>query len=72
MVQVGEVVVVEVPEGEEKPYSCGSGYFRRLNGNTQKMNHDEIRIMFITEGIWNHFRQTKRDNRRSIFPATQG
>lgn len=44
--QIGEVVVIEVPEGTEKPYSCGSGYYRRLNGNTQKMNHDEIRVMF--------------------------
>jgi ATP-dependent DNA helicase RecG len=44
--QVGDVVAVEVPEGTEKPYSCGSGYFRRLSGNTQKMSHDELRIMF--------------------------
>jgi len=40
------IIVIEVPEGAEKPYSCGSGYYRRLNGNTQKMNHDEIRVMF--------------------------
>ena len=40
------VAVIEVPEGTEKPYSCGDGYFRRLNGTTQKMGHDEIRIMF--------------------------
>ena len=45
-VQVGKVVVVEVPEGTEKPYSCSDGYFRRLNGTTQKMGHDEIQIMF--------------------------
>lgn len=44
--QAGTVVAVEVPEGNEKPYSCGSGYFRRLNGSTQKMSHEEIRIMF--------------------------
>ncbi|HAM35227.1 MAG TPA: transcriptional regulator [Elusimicrobia bacterium] len=44
--QVGNVVVIEIAEGPEKPYSCGSGYFRRLNGNTQKMSHEEIRIMF--------------------------
>ncbi|MBI4676996.1 MAG: putative DNA binding domain-containing protein [Elusimicrobia bacterium] len=46
MAQAGGVVAVEVPEGVEKPYSCGSGYFRRLNGSTQKMGHEEIRIMF--------------------------
>ena len=44
--QIGEVVAVVVPEGAEKPYSCGSGYYRRLDGNTQKMSHDELRIMF--------------------------
>jgi ATP-dependent DNA helicase RecG len=44
--QVGAVVAVVVEEGAEKPYSCGSGYYRRLDGNTQKMSHDELRIMF--------------------------
>jgi ATP-dependent DNA helicase RecG len=44
--QVGEVVAVVVTEGTEKPYSCGSGYYRRLDGSTQKMSHDELRIMF--------------------------
>ncbi len=44
--QVGKIVAIVVPEGTEKPYSCGSGYFRRLDGNTQKMSHDELRIMF--------------------------
>jgi ATP-dependent DNA helicase RecG len=43
---VDKVVAVVVPEGMEKPYSCGSGYYRRLDGNTQKMSHDELRIMF--------------------------
>jgi ATP-dependent DNA helicase RecG len=46
MAQVGQVAAVVVPEGAEKPYSCGSGYYRRLDGNTQKMSHDELRIMF--------------------------
>ncbi len=50
--QVCDVVIIEVPEGNEKPCYCGSGYFRRLNGNSQKMNHEEIRIMFSeNEGI---------------------
>lgn len=44
--QVGEVVAIVVPEGIEKPYSCGSGYYRRLDATTQKMSHDELRIMF--------------------------
>jgi ATP-dependent DNA helicase RecG len=47
LVQIGKVVAIVVPEGTEKPYSCGSGYYRRLDGNTQKMSHDELRIMFV-------------------------
>ncbi|MBI5607134.1 MAG: putative DNA binding domain-containing protein [Deltaproteobacteria bacterium] len=46
MTQTDNVVAIEVPEGSEKPYSCRAGYFRRLNGTTQKMSHQEIRIMF--------------------------
>jgi ATP-dependent DNA helicase RecG len=44
--RVGEVVAVEVPEGSDKPYSCGSGYYRRLDGATQKMGRDELQAMF--------------------------
>ena len=44
--QIGKVVVVEVSEGMEKPYSCGDGYFRRLNGTTQKMSPKELGFMF--------------------------
>jgi len=44
--RAGKVVAIEVPEGTDKPYSCSSGYFRRLNGTTQKMSHEEIKIMF--------------------------
>ena len=44
--QVGKVVAIVVPEGAEKPYSCGSGYYRRLDATTQKMSHDELRVMF--------------------------
>src|SRR3990172_5364126 len=46
LAKVGDVVAVVVPEGTEKPYACGSGYYRRLDGTTQKMSHDELRIMF--------------------------
>ena len=44
--QLGDIVSIEVPHGEEKPYSCKSGYFRRLDGTTQKMTNHELRIMF--------------------------
>ncbi|MBN1577050.1 MAG: putative DNA binding domain-containing protein [Chitinispirillaceae bacterium] len=44
--QAGDVVAVMVPEGREKPYSCSSGYFRRLDAVTQKMTNHELRIIF--------------------------
>ncbi|MBI3308689.1 MAG: ATP-binding protein [Candidatus Melainabacteria bacterium] len=40
--QVGTIVLVEVPEGDEKPYSCSSGYFKRLDAVTQKMSKKEL------------------------------
>jgi len=59
--QVGNVVVVDVHEGAEKPYSCGSGYFRRLNGTTQKMSHEEVRIMFRENDPMPFEERTARD-----------
>lgn len=44
--QIDNVVVVEISEGDEKPYSCSSGYFRRLDAVTQKMSQKEARTMF--------------------------
>ena len=44
--QIGKMVVIEVPEGDERPYGCSSGYFRRLDAVTQKMIHKEVRSMF--------------------------
>jgi len=44
--QVKNLVVIDVPQGDEKPYGCSAGYFRRLDGTTQKMSNHELRIMF--------------------------
>src|SRR3990170_4226906 len=45
-----EKINILVKEGEgltkERPYGCGSGYFRRLDGTTQKMTNHELRLMF--------------------------
>jgi len=43
---IDKVVIINILEGTEKPYSCSSGYFRRLDGNSQKMSYEEIKIMF--------------------------
>ena len=44
--QLHNIIAIEVPQGEEKPYSCSPGYFRRLDGTTQKMTNHELRTMF--------------------------
>lgn len=44
--QLQTIIAIEVPQGEEKPYNCSSGYFRRLDGTTQKMSNHELRTMF--------------------------
>lgn len=46
ILQVGEVIVIEIAEGDEKPYSCSSGYFRRLDAVTQKMTQKEVGLVF--------------------------
>ena len=43
---VGQVVAITVQEGDEKPYSCSSGYYRRLDAVSQKMTQAEIRAIF--------------------------
>ena len=44
--QAGKIVVIEVAEGDEKPYSSSSGYFRRLDAVTQKMTQREVSAIF--------------------------
>ncbi len=44
--QFDKIIVVEVAEGNEKPYSCSSGYYRRLDAVTQKMTQQEIRLVY--------------------------
>src|SRR4030066_865742 len=50
--QIGKVVVIEIAEGDEKPYSSSSGYYRRLDAVTQKMTQKEVRLLFReTDGV---------------------
>ena len=44
--QAGKIVVVEVAEGDEKPYGSSSGFYRRLDAVTQKMTQREVRSIF--------------------------
>jgi ATP-dependent DNA helicase RecG len=50
LAQADNVLVIEVKEGINKPYSCASGFFMRMGANTQKMNRDEILSLAIKTG----------------------
>ena len=47
---VNNVLVVNVPEGTDKPYCCGSGCYVRMGPNSQKMSRAEITEFLQGEG----------------------
>ena len=49
--RIGEVIVVTVRESDAKPVQCSDGYFWRQGAVTQKLNRDEIRDLFRSEGV---------------------
>lgn len=49
--QCGNILLVQIPEGKNKPYSCSRGFYLRIGPNSQKMNRDEIMQFSIDEGI---------------------
>ena len=44
--QIGRIAVSDISEGEEKPYSCSDGYYRRFDATSQKMSPGEIKTFF--------------------------
>lgn len=48
--ELDEILIIEVPEGEEKPYMCSRGFYLRIGPNTQKLSRDEILRFAIQEG----------------------
>ena len=36
------ILIIEIKEGQNKPYSCSSGFYMRVGPNSQKMKRDEI------------------------------
>ena len=44
------ILIVEVIEGENKPYQCSSGFYLRQGANSQKLKRDEIISFSIEEG----------------------
>ena len=47
---LGNIVVITVREGGDKPYKCSSGFYTRVGPNSQKLNRNEIIEFFKSEG----------------------
>ncbi len=45
------VLIIDVPEGNEKPYSVGGKFYLRQGANSQQLSRNEIRDFFIQEGL---------------------
>ena len=50
MVVVDNIIVLTVPEGTHKPYSCPAGFYLRSGPNSQKLDRDSIIEFFQSEG----------------------
>ncbi|MBA3052023.1 putative DNA binding domain-containing protein [bacterium] len=46
----GNILIVEVREGEDKPCKCSSGFYTRVGPNSQKLSRNEIVEFFKSEG----------------------
>ncbi|OGO76486.1 MAG: hypothetical protein A2Y23_01865 [Clostridiales bacterium GWB2_37_7] len=44
------IIVITVPEGKDKPYSCSKGFFLRVGPNSQKLGRNEIISFVQSEG----------------------
>ncbi|MDR2869456.1 MAG: putative DNA binding domain-containing protein [Deferribacteraceae bacterium] len=44
------IIIVTVPEGTQKPYSCSKGFYLRSGPNSQKLERDSIIEFFQNEG----------------------
>jgi ATP-dependent DNA helicase RecG len=47
---LGSIIVLSVPEGTQKPYSCPAGFYLRSGSNTQKLDRDSIIEFLQNEG----------------------
>ena len=44
------IIILNVPEGEDKPYGCANGFYLRVGPNSQKLNRNEIIKFMQAEG----------------------
>ena len=45
------VIIIDVPEGNLKPYACSDGFYLRIGPNSQKLTRDAIGQMFQRGGV---------------------
>jgi len=48
--QIDNVLVISIDEGENKPYSCSSGFYMRMGPNSQKMMRNEVLKLAVKGG----------------------
>ncbi len=48
---IDNILVINVPEGKNKPYSVGGKFYLRYGPNSQQLGRDEIREFFYKEGL---------------------
>ena len=47
---IDNIIVINVPQGKNKPYSCSKGFYMRFGPNSQKLERNDIIEFFQTEG----------------------
>jgi len=50
LTEMDSLLVIEIPEGKNKPYSCSTGFYMRMGANSQKMTRNEILSLAIKSG----------------------
>src|SRR3989338_4472952 len=49
--EIGNVLVIDIPEGANKPYSVNGKFYIRQGTNSQQLSREEIREFFQKEGL---------------------
>ena len=49
-VQYEDILIIDIKEGVNKPYSCSDGFYMRMGANSQKLKRDEILSFAIKSG----------------------
>ncbi|MDR0523153.1 MAG: putative DNA binding domain-containing protein [Candidatus Methanoplasma sp.] len=57
----GNMIVLTVPEGRDKPYCCPSGFYMRFGPNSQKLDRNAIFSFLNDEGLTHYDDIVRRD-----------